>query len=403
MHGRACADTRAVSGANRSLDVQPVIDWLIEGPPSIGDDPKRLLGTFCEQMLACGLPAARVAIFARPLHPNVAARAYYWREADRRVEMNEEGHAFVGSDEHLSSPIERVRRTGASIRRRLADPNEPDDFPVLAELREQGLTDYLIQPLRFIDGEIHGFSVATRQAGGFSDAEIDAIRRVTPALTRLVEILSWTRKAGYILDAYLGPHTGARVLQGRIRRGDTEALHAVIWFCDLRDSTRVAEAIGASAFAALLNDYFDAVLAPVIERGGEVLSFIGDAALAIFPVGAQPEQASKRAVDAARDAIARIDALNERRLAEGSMPLRFGIGIHVGEFLYGNVGTQDRITFTVIGPAANEAARIEALCKTLGVSPLVSEHVARHVPLAWRSLGRQSLRGVGQPIELFTF
>src|SRR4030095_3833733 len=176
-------------------------------------------------------------------------------------------------------------------------------------------------------------------------------------------------------DAYLGAHSGSKVLEGRIRRGDTETLSAVIWFCDLRDSTRLAEAIGAQAFLATLNDYFEAVLDPVIERRGEVLSFIGDAALAIFPIGEDPVDAARRAVDAAVAAHARTRALNARRAASALPPLGFGIGLHAGEFVYGNVGTRSRITFTVIGPAANEAARIESLCKTLDASPLVSEYV----------------------------
>jgi len=295
-----------------------------------------------------------------------------------------------------------VRQTHEPVRRRFCDPAVAADFPVLPEVRAEGIADYLIVPLESLDGEVHAISFSTRRTDGFADADIAALWRVQPAFTRVIEIVALTRKAGYILDAYLGRHSGSKVLQGRIRRGDTETLRAVIWFCDLRESTSLAEAIGASAFLATLNDYFDAVLDPVTEQGGEVLSFIGDAALAIFPIRDDPAKAARHAVDAAKAAIARMQALNERRAASALPPLGFGIGLHAGEFVYGNVGTRDRITFTVIGPAANEAARIESLCKTLGASPLVSERVARHVPLPWKSLGLHALRGVEQPIELFT-
>lgn len=383
-------------------DVQPIVDWIIGGAKGAAADPALLLGAFCERMLAAGVPLDRVAVFVRPLHPNVGARAFYWRESDRNVTVNEEGHSFIGTEEHLASPITYVRRTREPVRRRLCDPGVPADFPVLEELRAEGVTDYLIMPLEFIDGDVHAVSFSTRHKGGFTDAEIAALWRVQPAFTRVIEIVALTRKAGNILDAYLGRHSGSKVLEGRIRRGDTETLRAVIWFCDLRESTSLAEAIGAPAFLATLNDYFDAVLDPVTEHGGEVLSFIGDAALAIFPIRDDPGEAARHAVDAAVAAIARMRTLNERRSASALPPLGFGIGLHAGEFVYGNVGTRDRITFTVIGPAANEAARIESLCKTLGASPLVSAHVARHVPVAWKSLGLHTLRGVGQPIELFT-
>ena len=389
--------------ADRAPDVQPVIDWLIDGARSATGDPKQTIRSLCRRLVDSGLPLDRAAVFVRPLHPNVAARAFYWRADADDVEMGEEDHGFMSSDEHLASPIHAVSRSRQPIRKRLIDPRGPDDFPVLDELRAGGFTDYLIMPLEFIDGEAHAFSVATRRAGGFSDDEIAAIERLTPAVTRIVEIFGLSRKAGNILEAYLGRHAGERVLQGRIQRGDTERLHAVIWFCDLRDSTSLAESMEPHAYLSMLNDYFDAVLVPVMANGGEVLSFIGDAALAIFPVAQDPVDAASRAVAAAREAISRMEELNGRREATGVTPLRFGIGLHAGEFLYGNVGTASRITFTVVGAAANEAARIEALCKVLEASPLVSEEIANRVPLAWRSVGRHKLRGVGKPVELFTF
>jgi adenylate cyclase len=383
------------------MDAQPIVDWLVEGARP-GGDPKAVLKALCERMVEAGIRLDRFALFVQPLHPNVAARAFYWRRGAAEVEVNEEDHSFLGSDEQLSSPIYRVRTTRQEIRRRLEDatrdPAVPLDFPVLEDLRAQGITDYLIAPLEFVNGEVHGMSVSTRSPGGFSDAELAAIRRIRPAFTRVVEAYGLTHKAANILHAYLGRHAGEQVLQGRIRRGDTERIHAVIWFCDLRDSTPLADALGPEAFLALLNEYFECVLGPVLERDGHVLRFIGDAALAIFPVGADPADAATRAVDAAREAVARMEKLNEKR----AQPLRFGIGLHLGDVLYGNIGTRSRIEFTVIGAAANEAARIEALCKTLGTPLVVSGQVARHARHPWRPLGSHPLRGVEKPVELLT-
>jgi adenylate cyclase len=383
------------------MDVQPTVDWLMAGARG-ASGANEVLKLFCERMVQSGIRLDRLALFVQPLHPNVAARAFYWRRGAAEIEVNEEDHGFMGSDEQLSSPIYRVRKTRLEIRRRLEDPAAPLDFPVLEELRAQGITDYLIVPLEFVNGEVHGLSVGTRAAGGFSDAEIAAIGRVLPAFTRLVEVFGLTHTAANILDAYLGSHAGEKVLQGRIRRGDAERIHAVIWFCDLRDSTPLADALGPEAFLALLNEYFECVLGPVLERNGQVLRFIGDAALAIFPVGSDPAEAATSAVDAAREALARMEALNERRRASGALELAFGIGLHLGDVLYGNIGTRARIEFTVIGAAANEAARIEALCKTLGAPLVVSDAVARYTRHAWRPLGRHPLRGVEKPVELLT-
>jgi adenylate cyclase len=273
------------------------------------------------------------------------------------------------------------------------------DFPILDDLRRDGATDFIAVPLRFVNGEVHAASFATRRAGGFREDELAALRRLLPPFTRMVEIYGNMQKARNILDAYLGPSAGEKVLAGRIKRGDGQDINAVIWFCDLRDSTPLADSMTRREFLALLNDYFECVLGPVLQHQGEVLRFIGDAALAIFPVGEHPAEACAKALAAAQAALAGMEKMNENR----ARPLRFGIGLHLGEVTYGNIGTPTRIEFTVIGAAANEAARIESLCKVLGVNVLVSERVVQALPhSSWRSLGSHTLRGVGDKMELFT-
>jgi adenylate cyclase len=379
------------------VNIEPLVDWLDNGAPPTRQ-PQDMLRETCRRLVARGVAVYRVGVFVRTLHPNVAGRAFFWREDREEVEVDAAEHGWFGSEEHLKSSIYAVWTSNGEIRRRLADPACPMDYPVLADLRAEGATDYLAVPLRFLSGEVHVATFATRRGGGFTDAELAALRRLLPPFTRVAEIYANMRKARNILDAYLGANAGERVLAGQIKRGDAQDINAVIWFCDLRDSTPLADSMSRQDFLRLLNDYFECVLGPVLERRGEVLRFIGDAALAIFPVGEDPRPACAAALAAAQEALARMDKLNKNR----PRPLRFGIGLHLGELTYGNVGTPTRIEFTVVGAAANEAARIESLCKHLQVDLLVSERVARALPGQWRSLGNHTLRGVGDKMELFT-
>ena len=384
--------------AAQALELRPVLDWLMAGAPP-ARLPQDVLLELCRRLVAHGLPVYRVAVFVRTLHPNVLGRSFVWSEAKDAVETGEAAYDLLESDTFLKSPVRVVFVEHVEVRRRLADPACPRDFPILEDLLKEGVTDFVALPLRFVSDEVHVATFSTRRAGGFDEAQLAALRQVATALSRIAEIYAYMRKTRNILDAYLGGQAGAKVLAGQIRRGDGEEIRAVIWFCDLRDSTPLAESLGREAFLKLLNEYFENILGPVQERGGEILRFIGDAALAIFPIGNEPAAlACARALDAAQEAVARMQKLNAGR----EMPLRFGIGLHLGIVLYGNIGTPTRIEFTVIGAAANEAARIEGLCKTLKVDVAVSDHVARHLPGRLRPLGSHSLRGVGAPIELFT-
>ena len=389
--------------AAEALTVEPILEWLDAGASGLRSG-EVFLPALCQRIVAQGVALARVAVFARTLHPNVAGRAFFWRaEKPAEAEVDLAEYDWMGTEDHLTSPVHAIEVSGQEIRRRLADPACPMDFPILAELRAEGMTDYYAAPLPSLTGETLGASFTTRRRGGFTDAELSALRRLRLPVARVAEIMGLQRKAQNILDAYLGHQAGEKVLAGHIRRGDGEEIRAVIWFCDLRDSTPLADSMSRQDFLRLLNGYFECVLGPVQERGGEVLRFIGDAALAIFPIGDDPATiACTKALEAAKDAVSRMKKLNERRKAASQRGLRFGIGLHLGLVLYGNIGTPTRIEFTVIGAAANEAARIEALCKTLKVDVVMSEHVARHLAAHPRSLGKHALRGVGEPVELFT-
>lgn len=215
-----------------------------------------------------------------------------------------------------------------------------------------------------------------------------------------------------LLETYLGKVTGKRVLDGLIKRGDGEKIHAVIWFSDLRDSTRMAERLPVADFLANLNGFFDCMAGAALDRGGEILGFVGDAVLAIFPINCESgllqdtcaplEEACANALEAARDARKRIKDFNEEREAVGKSPLGFGLALHVGDLTYGNIGVPERLQFTVVGAAVNLAARLQSLCKDLDQSILVSSVFSRSTPDDWISLGHHAIRGVTPPQEVFT-
>jgi adenylate cyclase len=346
------------------------------------------------------MPIDRVAFFFGTLHPQYFGIAMFWDGADVRV--LEATYQLLQTEEYLNSPARSITEGARAIRRRLSDADCPIDYPVLAELRAAGLTDYVIAEVVFSGGARNSVSLATRRPGGFSDADIAEVERLLHPFGMVMEIFVSRALSRTLLDTYLGRISGNRVLEGQIKRGDGESLDAVIWFSDLRDSTPLAQSLGEAGFLELLNEYFEATAGAVLAHGGEVLRFIGDASLAVFPTAADGAPAAcRRAVEAAREARKRSLAANTRRHAAGLAPFACGIGLHRGRVLYGNIGVRERLEFSVIGAAANEAARIEALCKETGSDVVLSPTVAAELDEPCRSLGRHTLRGVAQPMEIF--
>lgn len=388
----------------------PLVAWLLDEGWRI-PDAKEFVSRFVGTLLASGIPVCRMRITLRILHPQVIGNSYTWSRATGKVEEYSPPHSVLQSDSYLMSPYPEIYEGAGAIRRRLDDPTAELEYPILEELRADGATDYVAMPIHFSDGKINVITFASDRPGGFSTAELSGLYGMLPALGRIVEVHAMRHTARSILDTYLGRQSGERVLHGLIKRGDGDDIHAIIWFCDLRDSTTLADRMPRREFLALLNDFFECMAGAVLEHGGEVLRFIGDAVLAIFPVEARgpiPENcphhdsACQAALTAARDAMGRIDGLNARRTEAGEAPLEFGIALHLGEVTYGNIGVPDRLEFSVIGAAANEAARIEGLCKTLGRPLLISADLASVVPEKWVSLGHHALRGVETTREIFT-
>lgn len=388
----------------------PVVQWLWREGWPIPSLPE-LTGGLARAMVGAGIPLFRFRTTLRTLHPQLAGLSHtWWRDSDR-VEEFWPPRTILQQEAFLKSPYAVLFEGAGGVRRRLDIPGAVLDFPILEELRAEGATDYVALPLVFSDGRISAMTLASDRPGGFGTDDLAMVAEMTPVLARLLETHALRRTAQIVLDTYLGRLTGERVLNGLIHRGDGEDIHAVIWLSDLRSSTPLADALPRQSFLDLLNEYFECTAGAVLDNGGEVLKFIGDAVLAIFPASlpsgdlrqcASHAKACAAALAAARDSLARIAALNARRTERGDEPIAFGIALHLGEVMYGNVGAPDRLDFTVIGPAINEAARLEGMCKVLGRPVIISADLARLLPDRLISLGSHTLRGVSREHELFT-
>jgi adenylate cyclase len=376
-----------------TCDTSDIAAWLIDGARS-ASLPQDVLQELCDRLVARGISLWRVAVLVRTLHPAITGRRLLWRPG-AGVTIGELAYERLATTEFSASPVSVVYATGAPMRRRLADPREAADFEVLRSLHAEGATDYLASPLPFIDGTVHVVSWATREPGGFTDAQIAGLERVVAPLARVAEIWELRRTARNLLDTYVGSHAGERILSGKIRRGDTEAIRAAIWLSDMRGFTTVAERVLPQTLISLLNRYFDCQVPAIVEHGGEVLKFIGDGLLAIFPLRTERDIESVcgdalAAADSARHRLAELAATAD---ADGVAGLRFGLALHVGEVLYGNIGGGNRLDFTCIGPAVNLAARLEKLAGKLGRSVTVSGDFAAHCALPLTRLGEFELSG----------
>jgi adenylate cyclase len=271
---------------------------------------------------------------------------------------------------------------------------------VVRDLHAEGATDYVAMPFRFSDGQVNVMSMTSFAPGGFSTAHLGQIFEVLPLLGRIFEVHAQRRTATALLETYLGRHTGERVLRGLVKHGDGEQIHAVIWFCDFRDSTPLSKSLGRRAYLRQLNRFFYCMAGAVLEARGEVLRYIGDAVLAIFPIEGNASAACERALHGARLAARRIDEVNAANPHKA--PLRYGIGLHVGNVTYGNIGVPERLEFTVIGAAANEAARVESMTKELKKPVLTSTAFAAAYGGKLTSVGKYPLKGLEGEHELFT-
>lgn len=377
----------------QAVNLQGVTDWLISGAQSARRVDEFVIET-CQRMIDGGLPLSRVGVFVTTLHPNMVGRNFIWRRGSG-VTMGSMAYGSEESDDYLSSPLATVFEQGLEVRRRLLD-EKVGSSPFLAEMRASGATDYIALPLHMSDGEIHASSWMTQHAEGFSDAQIDGLRSLMPALTRMIEIWLLRRTAAGLLDNYVGARAGARILAGQIRRGHTESMHAAIWLSDLRGFTPLSDRLSSEAVVDVLNTYFDCQVPAILDNGGEVLKFMGDGLLAVFPITDKEGDTAtvcRRVLEAARACRASVAAMSYAYERETLDNFRFGLALHIGKVLYGNIGGGDRLDFTCIGPAVNLAARIEKITGRLNRTVLASTEFASHVDAGWTDLGLFSVAG----------
>lgn len=379
-------------------DIRQVLDWLAGGALS-GAQSQDVLAELCERMVACGIPLWRVAVFVTTLHPDVMGRRFLW-QAESGVTTSEALHEIAETDDFRQSPFSTVYATRVSLRRCLADKDCPADFDILRDLRDQGGTDYAAFPLLFTDGSIHVATFATRAPGGFTAAQFSALESVIHPLARVAEIRALRRTAGNLIDTYVGHQTGERILAGKIRRGYVEAIRAAVWLSDMRGFTALSERSPPQAVIERLNVYFGCQVPAILDHGGEVLKFMGDGLLAIFPIdeGQAAGSVCRRALNCARAFRASIAALPRQ---EDGDAIRFAVALHVGEVMYGNIGGGNRLDFTCIGPAVNLAARLEKVAAKLGEAIVASAEFAAHCPEQFRPLGEHAVAGFAAPQPVF--
>ncbi|WP_457936203.1 adenylate/guanylate cyclase domain-containing protein [Mesorhizobium sp. 10J20-29] len=392
--------------------VTGINEWLVDQALSEPDIVKMFEG-LCNRIHAIGIPLGRARLTWPTLHPLFQAETILWRRGSD-TEFEQFMHQESQSDAWLLSPMRYMFENDVLVlRRNLDGPSKLLDFPVLEEVAAQGMTDYfvVITPLSVrnetgIKGQMGIISTfSADRAGGFNNEELEALQKIQRRFAVACKTVIQSRIARNISETYLGREAGSRVLAGSIRRGDGRETKAVVWYNDMRDSTALADTMPGADYIQLLNTYFDCTATPIIDAGGEVLDFIGDAVLAIFPYQDATEQkaAVKAATTALQNVIKARDALNAERAEQGLFPIRFGIGLNTGTVMFGNIGVSQRLTFSVIGPTVNEVSRIEAMTKATGIDALVTRDIVALDPGKWVSIGNQRLPGVSEEIELFTF
>jgi adenylate cyclase len=383
-----------------AADLKKISDWLIDGARSAASSPA-MVSEFCERLVGAGLPLWRVGMFVRTLHPDVLGVNFIWKPG-AEVVYGTADFSFLDSPEFKSSPLAIVFGEAREVRHRIDDP-ESRRFPFLDDMRAEDVTDYIALPLLATDGTIHASSWTTKAPGGFSDEQLDGLRSLMPPLARLIEVINQRRRASVLLDTYVGSRAGERILGGQIRRGHTETMHAAIWLSDLRGFTALSDRLPAETVVDILNHYFDCQVATIKGHGGEVLKFMGDGLLAVFPISEKDgnsQQVCSRALEAARESRASVEAL-QYPIGDTIERFRFGVALHVGKILYGNIGGGNRLDFTCIGPAVNLAARLEKIAGRLHRIVVASEGFAGICTGGWTELGEFPIAGFSRAERVY--
>ncbi|HEY4221315.1 MAG TPA: adenylate/guanylate cyclase domain-containing protein, partial [Myxococcota bacterium] len=358
------------------------MSWLVGGVVGV-QSPAPVVARICNELNAAGVQIDRAQALVRTLHPHVAGRVFLWQRGHAQgadhVDVGEVSYAAMHAPDMADFAMVDVFKTGQPVHLPVHASSPHGDVRALAAVQgsEGGYTDFFGGPLVFISEQVHGISFATQKSGGFSAGDVDALTRILAPLARIAEIFALLRTATNLLNTYVGHDAGERILAGQIQRGDTQSMRAVIWFSDLRGFTSMSSALPPATIIATLNDVFDCQVPAIELRGGEVLKYMGDGMLAIFPIVDDSDDAVRarcdEAIAAAQEAFASLEVLNGRRSGKGEASVRFGIALHIGDVAYGNIGGANRLDFTCIGEAVNLSARLEALASKVGRPVILSD------------------------------
>ena len=394
------------SGAASRALVERTAEWLMA--QALKDaDLKDIVRGCCERLHGAGVPIARVQCSFTLLHPLYRGIGYTWQRG-QGLQVDAFRHPPEGilPERVLKSPYYHLIRHGLEHLRRRLDTGGTAEFPVFDELREKGLTDYLAFTSSFATEKGQGMagSWSTDQRGGFTDGEVEALLRIQDPLAVACKMAARGGLTKSVLSTYLGAEAGDRVLSGQIKRGDGETSRAAIVWGDLRNSTQMAEQLGRQSYIDNLNSFFDATAGAVADAGGEILSFIGDGFLSVFPCERNQRETAKAcqlAFSAALDAMHRMAETNRQRESNNAAPLGYGLSLHIGNVMFGNVGLAERLAFSVFGSTVNEAARLETLTKKFATPIVASEEFTTYCGGEWQALGSESLRGINAAMAVF--
>ena len=390
-------------GVIAAPDASRIVSWLLTDARTLSG-PGELLRSLSMRLQAEGMPVWRSTIHLPQLDPKIITAQYLWYDGAETVVERAFARRTKNSLAYHHSPVALMHRTNKCVRRRLRGPDADIDFPVLEELAADGATDYLLVPLPMGTAQPAGLSLATRSAAGFDPQHVSVIEAVASALSAVCEIHMRRLALPNLLAAYVGREASQHILQGRVTLTASRSIEAVILFSDMRNFTQVSETLPKDALLDLLNDYFAALVPGIVRAGGEVLKFLGDGLLAIFRLGdgEAQDEACARSLIASIDAQQAFLDVNARRRESGKLDFEAGIALHVGTVFYGNIGADDRLDFTVVGPAVNLASRIEKLTRELDRPILTSEAFAAASPVQLRPEGAHALKGLAAPQAVFS-
>ncbi len=383
-------------GNSPHWSLQPVIDWLFAKGCRL-DDNRRFIRELGHCLDRCGAGVGHLRIVLQTLHPQIVGVATSWTRATDSTRLVLAQRPVRESERYIGSPLQQLIETRENVRQRL-DQLPDNAHGAYRELADEGFSDYLAMPILTASGYTAAFIVVSEREGGFHQADLDKLQRLRDYLVPILEVQSLRHLSRALLNTYIGKRTSDKVLSGMIARGDSDLIHAALWFSDLRNFTELSETLDPAQLIGMLNDYFEFVGAAAAARGGEILRFIGDAMLIVFPIDAHQDTAlaCNAALDAALDARNTLASLNHRRRRQGLPAIEFGVGLNVGEVVYGNVGSLDRLDFTVMGTAVNRAARLESLTRELAQPILFSREFAEHLDVPLLAFENQRMKGIAE-------